>query len=313
MMDHDTAVVAPVSATGTVFNIMRFSVNDGPGIRTTVFLKGCPLHCAWCHNPESLSGSPVLTFRPERCIACGDCMAVCPQRAISETNGVYATRPDVCTRCGTCADACAAEARELLGHEMTVEEVMREVERDSPFYMESGGGVTFSGGEPLLQHRFLQMLLRGCAERGLHAVVDTSGHAAPDVLYRIAEFTDLFLYDLKSVDEDVHRRFTGVSGALIRGNLQRLASWGKKVVIRMPIVPGVNDRLSSIEAAGRFIASLGNVVRIQLLPYHAIGVDKYGRLGMPNPLPGEQAPESGTMNIIAEVLLRFHPAVSIGG
>ncbi|HTO94996.1 MAG TPA: glycyl-radical enzyme activating protein, partial [Bacteroidota bacterium] len=215
--------------TGTIFNIMRFSVHDGPGIRTTVFLKGCPMHCAWCHNPEALAGTPELMLRPERCIACGDCMALCPHGAVSATEGGYVTDADLCARCGTCADACAAGAREIVGREMTIEEVMREVERDATFYRESGGGVTFSGGEPLLQHRFLIMLLRACGERNLHVAVDTSGYASPEVLYRVAELTDLFLYDLKSVNDNIHRRFTGASGALIRGNLQRLASWGKRV------------------------------------------------------------------------------------
>jgi len=299
--------------TGTVFNIMRFSVHDGPGIRTTVFLKGCPLQCAWCHNPEALSAAPELMLRPERCIACGDCMALCPHGAVSVSDGVYVTQPDLCARCGTCADACAAGAREVVGRPMSVEEVMREVERDATFYRESGGGVTFSGGEPLLQHRFLLMLLRACGERSLHVAVDTSGYASPDVLYRVAELTDLFLYDLKSVNDDIHSRFTGVSGALIRGNLRRLASWGKRVVIRMPIIPGINDAAPDVEAAGRFIASLGNVVGIDLLPYHGIGAEKYARLGMPYSLPAMSTPSGDYMNTIAENLLRFHPAVSIGG
>jgi pyruvate formate lyase activating enzyme len=299
--------------TGMVFNIMRFSIQDGPGIRTTVFLKGCPLECAWCHNPEALSSGPELMLRRDRCIACGDCMDACPHHAITEKEGKYETRPELCTRCGTCAEACVADARELIGREMTVEQVMREIERDAPFYRESGGGVTFSGGEPLLQHRFLLSLLRASAGRGFHTVVDTAGYASPDVLFRVAEFTDLFLYDLKSVNEEIHRRFTGMSGALIRGNLERLASWGKRVVIRMPIVPGVNDSPANLEAAGRFIASLGNVVRIQLLPYHMTGVDKYARLGMPYSLPGVQIPSGGYLSSIAEDLLRFHPVVSIGG
>jgi pyruvate formate lyase activating enzyme len=312
-MDNTTMDAPGDAPTGTVFNIMRFSVHDGPGIRTTVFLKGCPLHCAWCHNPEALSGAAELFLRPDRCIACGDCMDACPQHAIIEKDGKYETRSELCARCGTCADACAADAREVIGRVMTVDEVMRDVERDAPFYRESGGGVTFSGGEPLLQHRFLVLLLNSCALRGFHTVVDTAGYASPEVLFRVAGLTDLFLYDLKSVDEEIHRRFTGVSGSLIRGNLERLASWGKKVVIRMPIVPGVNDSHANIEEAGRFIASLGNVVMVQLLPYHTIGVDKYDRLGIPYSLSGVQTPSGGYLNSVAEELLRFHPVVSIGG
>lgn len=312
-MDDVTAEGPAQSPRGTVFNIMRFSVHDGPGIRTTVFLKGCPMHCAWCHNPEALAGAPEVMLRPERCIACADCVALCPHGAISEQGGAYVTDPDLCARCGTCAEACASGARELVGREMSIDEVMREVERDATFFRESGGGVTFSGGEPLLQHRFLLLLLRACGERSLHTVVDTSGYASPDILYRVAELTDLFLYDLKSVNDDVHRRFTGVSGALVRGNLQRLASWGKRVVIRMPIIPGINDAEHDVEAAGRFIAALGNVVGINLLPYHDIGIDKYARLGMTYSLPDVHAPSGSHLNTIAENLSRFHPAVSIGG
>ena len=312
-MDNATIDAPEGARSGTVFNIMRFCVHDGPGIRTTVFLKGCPLQCAWCHNPEALAGAPGLLLRSDRCIACGDCMDVCPEHAIIEKEGKYETRPEFCARCGTCADACAADAREVIGRAMTVDEVMREAERDAPFYRESGGGVTFSGGEPLLQHRFLVLLLEACAQRGFHTVVDTAGYASPDVLFRVAQLTDLFLYDLKSTDEEIHRRFTGVSGALIRENLERLASWGKKVVIRMPIIPGVNDSRENVEAAGRFISSLGNVVQVQLLPYHTTGVEKYARLGIPYSLPGVlPAPRRG-LNSIAEELRRFHPAVSIGG
>jgi pyruvate formate lyase activating enzyme len=312
-MDQTPSDIPAEEPTGTVFNIMRFSVQDGPGIRTTVFLKGCPLQCAWCHNPEALDIAPGLLLRPERCIACGDCMDACPRHAIVKREGKYETSAELCSRCGTCADACSADAREIVGRPMAVDEVLREIERDAPFYRESGGGVTFSGGEPLLQHRFLVRLLHSCAARGFHTAVDTAGYASPDVLFRVAQLTDLFLYDLKSVDEEIHRRFTGVSGALIRGNLERLASWGKKVVIRMPIVPGVNDSRLNIEAAGRFIASLGNVLRIQLLPYHTIGVDKYARMGIPYSLSGIETPSDGYMSAIAESLLRFHPVVSIGG
>ena len=312
-MDEMPPAAPAEEPTGTVFNIMRFSVQDGPGIRTTVFLKGCPLQCAWCHNPEALDAAPGLLLRPERCIACGDCMDACPRHAIVKREGKYETSAELCSRCGTCADTCAADAREIVGRRMTVDEVVREIERDAPFYSESGGGVTFSGGEPLLQHRFLVRLLTSCADLGFHTAVDTAGYASPDVLFRVARCTDLFLYDLKSVDEEIHRRFTGVSGALIRGNLERLASWGKKVVIRMPIVPGVNDSQLNIEAAGRFIASLGNVLRIQLLPYHTIGIDKYARMGIPYSLTGIETPSGSYMNTIAESLLRFHPVVSIGG
>jgi pyruvate formate lyase activating enzyme len=303
----------PPDVTGIVFNIMRFCVHDGPGIRTTVFLKGCPLRCPWCHNPESWEPGPRLVARTERCIACGACVTVCPNGAIVKNGDTYETLPDRCTHCGTCQDVCPAEARELIGRTMTVGDVMTEVEKDSVFYEESGGGVTFSGGEPLLQNRFLRALLLASKERGLHTAVDTSGFTSPATLEAICASTDLFLYDVKSMDDAVHRATTGVSGALVQGNLRRLASWGKKVIVRMPVIPGVNDDDRNIEATGRFIASLGNVVAIQLLPFHTIGADKYARLGVPFALQGTDAPSNDHMIRIAKSMSRYHHAITIGG
>jgi len=298
---------------GVVFNIMHFCVHDGPGIRTTVFLKGCPLHCAWCHNPESLSPRPELVVRLERCIRCGDCAEACPHGAIEETPEGFATRLERCAQCGSCADACAADARELLGKQMSVDDVMQEVKKDVVFYEESFGGVTFSGGEPLLQHTFLRAMLKACKEQGLHTAVDTTGYSSPAVLLAVSEFTDLFLYDVKAMDDATHRGFTGVTNGLVQGNLRRLASWGKRVIVRIPVIPGVNDSPGSIEATGRFVGALGNVLEVQLLPYHSLGDSKYARIGMAQPMPAIEIPSRERMIEVSDVLRKYHHAVSIGG
>ncbi len=262
-----------------VFDIRRFSIHDGPGIRTTVFLKGCPLRCWWCHNPEGLSAAPEVVWRAERCSRCGTCIAICPEGALSwdgETPLLDQTR---CTLCGLCADQCYAEARELLGRAMTPEQVLAELERDRMFYDESGGGVTFSGGEPLAQPEFLLELLRGCRERGMHTAVDTCGHASRETVDRIRPHVSLFLYDLKLLDDDRHRRYTGVSNALGLANLRALVAAGHAIVVRVPLIPGVNDGDESVRRIGAFLTELGRPFPVVILPYHSLGAAKYGRLG----------------------------------
>jgi pyruvate formate lyase activating enzyme len=206
--------------TGIVFDIKKFSIHDGPGIRTTIFFKGCPLRCWWCHNPEGLTPEPELMIRANRCIRCDACLDVCPHGAISRDGDKVFTDVAKCLRCGTCVAACYAEARQIVGQEMAAAQVMAEIERDVPFYDESGGGATFSGGEPLLQPDFLCELLSACRARGIHTAVDTCGFAPWEVLDSVRKYVDLFLYDLKLMDEARHRAFTGVSNALILSNLR---------------------------------------------------------------------------------------------
>lgn len=291
--------------TGLIFDIQRFSLHDGPGIRTTVFFKGCPLRCLWCHNPESQAMGPEVIVRPGRCIGCGACREACPHGAIGE--------PARCRACGACAAACYAGAREMVGRPMGVDEVLAVVERDRAFYDQSGGGVTFSGGEPLAQPGFLGELLAGARARGLRTAVDTCGHAPWEVVDRIRPLVDLFLYDVKAVDEARHREFTGVSNALILANLRRLAELGHEVVLRVPLVPGANDDEASIDALGALATSLARRYPVTLLPYHEIGIDKYRRLGKVYRLEGVRAPTAERMAELAARLARLGLQVRIGG
>lgn len=299
--------------TGRVFNIQRFSVNDGPGIRTTVFLKGCPLHCKWCHNPESISSDGQLIIRDDRCVRCGNCFALCKNHAVRRVDGGFSTVRDLCVACGECIEVCNSGAREMAGKEMSEAEVIAELDKDVIFYEQSGGGVSFSGGEPLLQHEFLTSLLRACKAKGFHTTVDTTGLASPEVLSRVAAFTDLFLFDLKMIDDEKHREYTGVSNNLILSNLKQLGEWKKDVIVRIPVVPGVNDDPDSMKKAGAFVASLGNVTEIHLLPYHTIGLEKYRRLGMENEMLQTVPPSADDLSSIVKELRTYVSTVSIGG
>lgn len=299
--------------TGTVFNIQRFSVNDGPGIRTTVFLKGCPLRCKWCHNPESISPDPELVLKGERCIRCGECFDLCKNHAVQRVDGAYTTIRESCIACGDCVEGCNAEGREIAGKIMAAAEVMAEVLKDRIFYDHSRGGVSFSGGEPLLQHEFLCELLESSKTQGLHTVVDTTGMTTPAILSRVSANVDLFLYDLKSLDDKKHREFTGVSNEQILGNLKMLADLRKDVIVRVPVIPGFNDDPEDVKALGSFVATLGNVTEIHLLPYHTTGIEKLRRLGKENEMPPTQPPTADDLSIMFKELRTYVPTVTIGG
>jgi len=295
---------------GTIFDIKKYAIHDGPGIRTTVFFQGCPLTCWWCHNPESQSHRPVLFYRNSRCMLCGACVAVCPQHGIKlfpSTNGMDAgsenpgegedgkgraiTDRSICSRCGQCAAACYYGAREISGREMTPAEVMAEIERDLPFYDQSGGGVTFSGGEPLLQPAFLAALLGACKQMGIHTVVDTCGYAAWDVIEPLVGEVDLFLYDLKLMDDIRHMKYTGVSNRRVLSNLQRLSENAAQIEIRIPLIPGINDDAENLTQTAAFIAGLPDIAAIELIAYHHTAAAKYESLDLPYKLP-EVAPPS---------------------
>jgi pyruvate formate lyase activating enzyme len=298
---------------GIVFDIMRFSTHDGPGIRTTVFLKGCPLSCAWCHNPESQRLHPEVMLRPNLCIACLACVAECPQGAIAVVDGVVTTDRSRCMVCGTCAAICPSEARAVVGREMTAREVLAQIEKDSPFYEESGGGVTFSGGDPLAQVAFLKTLLRECKRREIHTAVETAGYAPWQAFERIRSDVDLFLFDLKVIDPQIHRQVTGVANAVILSNLRRLAGAGQALIVRVPLIPGINDGESALRELGEFAAALPGCLRVDLLPYHRAGEEKYHRLGRPYLLEGLASPDEAQVNAAAQVLKEFGLIVHVGG
>jgi pyruvate formate lyase activating enzyme len=262
--------------TGLVFNTQRYSIHDGPGIRTTVFMKGCPLRCAWCHNPEGIDPESELVFIENRCLGCGECRRVCLRLQASGNGSDW---PKDCVRCGECVKVCPSEARQLVGRRMGVKEVLDEVLLDRVFYEESGGGVTFSGGEPFLQPQFLLKLLAACRTEGIHTAVDTSGYASREDLMTAAPLTDLFLYDLKIMDDARHRQWTGASNAVILENLLALGAVHQNIWIRMPLVPGFNDDAEQIEAVARFAASVPGVRQVNLLPYHATAAHKWIGLG----------------------------------
>ncbi len=265
---------------GTVFDIQRYAIHDGPGIRTTVYFKGCPLICPWCHNPESQSPEPELYVDGERCIACGACVEACPQAEpdAAATGGRSLPDQAKCLRCGHCAEACVTGARRMVGWSVSAGQLLEEILRDRPFYETSGGGVTFSGGEPLMQAEFLAAALAACRRQGLHTAVDTCGYAARGTIEAVSALTDLWLYDLKTLDPEQHARATGVALAPILENLRRLDHAGARVWIRIPLIPGFNDSDQDLDAMGSFVASLVHTRRVHLLPFHRGAEEKHRRL-----------------------------------
>lgn len=263
-------------SSGTVFNIQPFSIQDGPGIRTTVFLLGCNLRCKWCHNPESWELEPVLEFSPEKCIGCGACFALCPAHFLNG-EGVHEIDRERCNVCGKCADSCYAGALAITGQEMSAERLLRRIAEDRPYYQDSGGGVTFSGGECMLQIDFLERVLMGCREIGVHTAVDTAGHLPYEWFQRVLPYTDLFLYDLKAAAEEVHRDLTGVGSGRIWDNLARLLSDGAEVIVRVPCIPGAN--WEELPLIAQRLSALP-VKRVELCPYHRLGEGKFAMLGL---------------------------------
>ncbi len=321
-----------------IFDIKRYSINDGPGIRITLFLKGCPLSCIWCHNPEGISPRQSKLYTISRCIGCGLCIKACPSGALSmdllpDGKGVV-TDSGKCRLCGACASACPSRAMEMAGKEYDIEQVMKEVRKEAVFFEESGGGVTICGGEPLMHSDFLLQILDACGNEGFHRCVDTTLFAGRDIVVRTALNCELFLVDLKMMDSGKHKKFTGVNNELILDNIEYLASAGKDFIIRIPLIKGVNDDLENLTASADFLAGLqqkymsaksdGNVpcgtadtgftggkrpgssgkrIRVELLPYHDIAKGKHARLGtIYNPSGVEMREPSGD-EIAAAILI----------
>lgn len=262
-----------------VFNIQKFSIHDGKGIRTVVFLKGCPLKCLWCANPESHEMYPQLSVIPNNCIGCGACINVCPNQAISfDEKGVNVDRSS-CRRCHLCADECYSRALKVMGQEMTVEEVFQKIAQDAVFYKHSGGGYTLSGGEPLLQDEFCLELADRCAQAGLRGAIETSGFGNAERFKKLIRKLELVFFDLKHMDDQRHKKLTGVSNSVILSNLKEIQDDAQEIVIRIPIIPGLNDEDENIAETANLCTGLKKVSGLELLPYHQLGEHKYESLG----------------------------------
>lgn len=263
-----------------ISNIQRFSVDDGPGIRTTVFLKGCNLRCRWCHNPENISSKPVLQFKKDVCISCGKCLQVCENKVHQKVGQEHIIKREYCLACGKCTQTCVSKALTIIGRKEGIELLLAELLKDRAYYEKSGGGVTFSGGEPMLQYQSLLPMLKLCKENGLHTAVDTAGAVPYEYFEKILPYTDVFLYDLKCISSGIHKKYTGVDNKEILSNLERLSKDGARIILRTPLIEGVNTDEKEIKAMAEFISDLKGVELYEPLPYHDYGIGKYELIGM---------------------------------
>lgn len=305
------------SASAPVFNIQTYCIHDGPGIRDTVFVKGCPLRCLWCANPESNAAYPELMTYASKCTGCGRCVPVCPQEAVSivphEGKYVAATDRAKCTSCGACVGECLVSAREIAGKRMTVREVIEKIKGDKLFFDGSGGGVTISGGEALAHPEFSGNLLAAAHAEGIHTAIESSAFAKREVVDQVFRHVDIALLDVKHMDSKTHERLVGVPNEYILENIRHIhKELGVPVILRMPAIPGMNDSMENLHAVGRFAASLGPDVTVNLLPYHRLGDSKCESLGRPRSLDIEP-PSSHDMELLREIVMEHGVPVKIGG
>ena len=298
------------SMTARLMDVKRFAVHDGPGIRTTLFLKGCSLRCVWCHNPEGISAALQLAYYAHKCISCGECAAVCPQGAHSMTDGLHRFERARCRACGQCVPGCLGEALQLFGRSITVEEAAGMALEDRVFYEQSGGGVTLSGGEPLLQADFCAALAEKLRAEHIATAIDTCGCVPWDAFEKLLPLAEIFLFDVKQIDPDAHKRLTGQDNRLILENLRRLSSAGARIEIRMPLVPGANDDEATLQGIGRFLQPL-SIEKMRVLPYHSMARSKYAALGLRDTMPDVPSPDDAAIERAVRILQSYHvPAVS---
>ncbi len=302
-------------AEGALFDIQSYSLHDGPGIRTTVFMKGCPLACIWCQNPESQRRQPEVMLYPEKCTGCGGCLPACPRKTITVEDNKSHTKRDLCIGCGKCVDTCPNEARRLAGWVCSAEDVFGEVKKDEAFFRRSGGGVTLSGGEPLAQPEFSSAILCLCKQAGLHTAIETTGFARWSTVEQVMQHVDLVLYDLKHMDSESHQKFTGLPNDIILENLKRIRRiYPVPIVARMPVIPGYNADMENVEATASFIArEIGRDTRVNILAYHRLGETKYERLELQGKGIGIAPPTMQLMVGIQKSMEAHGLTVSIGG
>lgn len=300
---------------GWVFDLQHYSIHDGPGIRTTVFLSGCTLRCKWCQNPESHTINPVLSFNFDKCISCGMCLSLCPEHAVYLEDNRIHTNHSLCTACGACVPICPTESRVIVGREMTAKEVVRDVLSDKIFYEGSGGGVTLSGGEVLFQPEFSKTIIELCKESGISTAVETTGNANWNIIKDTFKDVDLILYDLKHMDSDKHKLGTGVGNVKILDNIIKIKKeLDKPVYIRIPLIPGYNDSSENLNKTAQFVKEkLGRDTPVNLLPYHRMGIGKWEQLEKEAPHLDAEPPNDEHMENVKNVFIQYGLDVKIGG